>query len=504
MAEPSLEASNKIIVESKEKTPARVLHVDDEAGFLRITEQLLEMEGTFHVETATSVDQALEKLKCEPFDIVVSDYMMPGKDGLEFLKTLRESGNDIPFIIFTGKGREAVAIEALNLGADQYLNKTGDPETVYYELAHAIRTAVDRRKAEKKVLESQQKFEGLFRDNPEAAVYLSSDFHVLDINPRFSELFGFQLNEIRDKLINDVIVPKEKAEEAESLDKKAEKGYVYHDTVRKRREGSLIPVSVSAAPIVVEDRLVGYVALYKDISELKMTEAALKETMEKLAIMNEKLRVVGSLTRHDVRNKLSVVTGNTFLIKRRMSDNREIVDGLNEIEVACWKVSAIFDFARNYEMLGVEELTYMHVEKTVAEAVQLFSDLHGVGVTNEGHGLTVLADSLLCQLFYNLIDNSLKYGEKITKIRIRCEKTGQDQLKLIYEDNGIGIDATKKQKLFREGYGKGTGYGLYLIKRIMEVYGWTIHETGTPGNGVQFTITMPKLNQKGKENYRIC
>lgn len=513
MARSSVESSAQLVVGLEERTPIRVLHVDDEVGLLKVTKQLLEADGDVRVMTVSSVDQALEKLKNETYDVVVSDYMMPGKDGLEFLKILRDSGNDAPFIIFTGKGREEVAIKALNLGADQYVNKLGDPETVYAELAHSIRKAAKTvtvakdktgsKKAEQIAHESRQKFEGLFKDNPEAAVYLSPDFRILDINPRFCELFGFVLGEVKGQPVNDVIVPCEKAEEAKSLDERAEKGYVYHDTVRKRKDGSLVQVSVSAAPIVVEDRLVGHVALYKDISKLKRTEAALIETMEKLATMNEKLRVVGSLTRHDVRNKLSVVTGNSFLVKRKLAGNSQIVDYMNEIESACWKVSQIFDFARNYEMLGVEELTYMDAEKTIAEATQLFSDLRGVVVANECHGLTVLADSLLRQLFYNLIDNSLKYGQKITRIRIRYDCQNPEVLKLIYEDDGVGLAVAEKEKLFKEGCGKGTGYGLYLIKRMMEVYGWSIKETGTVGIGAQFTILIPRLNQKGMDNYRL-
>jgi signal transduction histidine kinase len=145
------------------------------------------------------------------------------------------------------------------------------------------------------------------------------------------------------------------------------------------------------------------------------------------------------------------------------------------------------------------------VSKAVDEAVTLFPDLKGVKMTNSCQGVTVLADSLLRQLFYNLIDNSLKYGQEITKIRTHCEQTSQGELRLIYEDDGVGIPETEKPKLFKQGYSTGgsTGYGLYLIRKMIEVYGWTIQETGTPGKGAQFTITIPKTNQTREENYRL-
>jgi DNA-binding NtrC family response regulator len=145
MAGYAVESSAEIVVDLKEKKPIRVLHVDDEPSLLKVAKQCLEMEGQFQIDTAESVEEAMEKMKEEKYDAIVSDYRMPGKDGLQFLKELREKGENIPFIIFTGKGGEEVAIKALNLGADRYLNKTGDPETVYFELAHAISVSVKKK-----------------------------------------------------------------------------------------------------------------------------------------------------------------------------------------------------------------------------------------------------------------------------------------------------------------------------------------------------------------------
>ena len=82
-------------------------------------------------------------------------------------------------------------------------------------------------------------------------------------------------------------------------------------------------------------------------------------------------------------------------------------------------------------------------------------------------------------------------------------KAEKNQLKLIYEDDGAGIPNTEKKKIFEEGYGKATGHGLYLIKKLCEVYGWTIKETGKQGKGAQFTITIPKMGKDGKMNYQV-
>jgi DNA-binding NarL/FixJ family response regulator len=124
----------------------RVLHVDDDVSFSKVAKQCLELHGSFEVYTI-SVEVAKGKMKLKAYDVIVSDYVMPGKDGLQFLIELGQKGNKIPFIIFTGKSREVVAIKALNLGADGYFGKLGEAETVYCELTHGICQAVRIRKA---------------------------------------------------------------------------------------------------------------------------------------------------------------------------------------------------------------------------------------------------------------------------------------------------------------------------------------------------------------------
>jgi len=143
------------------------------------------------------------------------------------------------------------------------------------------------------------------------------------------------------------------------------------------------------------------------------------------------------------------------------------------------------------EQLGLEKLSFVDVGKSFDAAVSLLHDLGKMEVVNDCKGLSVLADSLLNQLFYTLLDNSLRYGEKVSRIRIH-HKVSKDELKLIYEDDGVGIQEDEKEKIFREGYGKGSGLGLHLLKLACKVYGWNIQETGEHGKGAQFTITIPK------------
>jgi PAS domain S-box-containing protein len=425
-------------------------------------------------------------------------------DWVEFMPGIR-SGLDVPIKI----GRRVVGVIGVNSKEIGAFDEK-DQKLVEILASHtaAAMSNLDRAKRlqiyAREIQESQHRFERLFMDNPEAAVHLDSSFHILNINPRFMRLFGYSIDEIRGKHINDVIVPKDKMKEAVAFDERASRGELYHeDTVRKRKDGSLAPVAFSVAPMTAEDQVTGHIAVYKDISQLKKAEEELRQTMEKLAKTNEKLRVVGGLTRHDVRNKLSAITGNIYLARKKLTGKDEVLVNLKEMELVIAQVVRIFDFARTYEMIGVEELRRIDVEKEVGEAVSLFSDLKGVRVVNKCRGLTVLADSMLRQLFYNLIDNSLKYGEKIKTVTIGYEEIDKDELRLVYEDDGVGIAETEKKKLFQEGYGRGTGYGLYLIRKMCEGYGWSIQETGKQSEGAQFTITIPRIGRKKETDYSL-
>ena len=102
-------------------------------GFLELGKFYLEMKGLFSVDINTSASAALTLLQSMKYDAIISDYEMPKMDGIEFLKRVRASGNTIPFILFTGRGREDVVIQALNEGADYYLQKGGDPKSLYAE-----------------------------------------------------------------------------------------------------------------------------------------------------------------------------------------------------------------------------------------------------------------------------------------------------------------------------------------------------------------------------------
>ena len=104
--------------------------------------------------------------------------------------------------------------------------------------------------------------------------------------------------------------------------------------------------------------------------------------------------------------------------------------------------------------------------------------------------LEMLADPLAEKVPYNLIENSMRHGEHVTRIRIGAEQKG-DAMLIVYEDDGVGISEEDKKRLFEKGFGKNTGFGLFLTREILTITRIAITETGTAGKGVRFEMLVP-------------
>jgi len=626
MAKVAVESASEVYVNLCNEKTIRVLHVDDDAGFLAVAKQCLEKQSQFQVDTALSAKEALKKLKRSEYDIIVSDYKMPTKNGLELLRELRQQGNDMPFILFTCKGKEEIAIEALNSGVYRYIGKEGNAEATYGELKRSICDAVREQKAEKLLREAESRLRQItenmqdmllltemnlvityasssvewilgykpsevigkpiyefvhpddltkamevakkaFEDHSEVkiearcrradrsyaliegvgkmltdgngqimgAVITSRDIteskkiseknrlqarllnavgqaivatdlkgNIIYWNRAAEQLYGWQEAEVLGRNIVDITSAETSKEKATNIMKRLIEGEHWSgEFIAKRRDGTIFAAIVTNSPITDDKgEIVGIIGVSTDITEQKWMQELFDDAIGKVVELNEKLRVVEDLTMHDLRNKLSALNGQLYLLKKRFGDNPETLQQLKEMESLSQQMLRIIEFEKIYVQVGAEELSYIDVERHLNEAAFLFSDLKGATLVNECQGLMVFADSLLRQLFYNLIDNTLKYGKKTSRIRVYY-KEEENQLKLIYEDDGVGIADDVKSHLFQEGYGAGTGYGLYLIKKICEAYGWTIEETGKEGQGAQFTMIVPKKRKDDKKGYEI-
>ena len=365
------------------------------------------------------------------------------------------------------------------------------------------RDITEGKKAKRELQESEERYRALFEQAPLPVAITALDGTMLDANVAMQTFTGYSLEELKK---TSIAVLYENPQDRETLLETIKRDGVVSDfsTRLKRKDVNFVDVVLNVSKFKI-----GKVSFLRttiqDVTDRKKAEEALNGVMDQLVLVNEKLGVVGSLSRHDVRNKLAVVTGYAYLLKKNHMDQADVVDGLGKIEQAVKDSVKIFEFAKMYEQMGVEELKYVDVEKTLNEAAALFSGLT-IKVSNDCHGLTVLADSFLRQLFYNFVDNTRKYGKKTTTITVHFEKAETGELRLIYEDDGVGVPLENKPHLFKEGFSTGgsTGFGLFFTKKMMDVYGWKIEEKGEPGIGAKFTITIPKINQNGKENYQIA
>ena len=165
----------------------RILHVDDDQEFVTLASEFLEREDDmFDVSTATSADDALDRFSVGTLDCIVSDYDMPGTDGLEFLRELRPQHPDLPFILFTGKGSEEIAGEAISAGVTDYLQK-GSDTSQYALLANRIRNAIDRYRANEQMARGFKALETA----REGISLLDEDGHFLYVNEAFAETTGY-------------------------------------------------------------------------------------------------------------------------------------------------------------------------------------------------------------------------------------------------------------------------------------------------------------------------
>lgn len=184
----------------------RVLYVDDEPALLDIAREFLEMDGGMTISVSTSVNKVLEEAASGQYDVVLSDYRMPEMDGITFLKLLRERGSDIPFVIFTGRGREEVAIEALNNGADFYVQKGGDPVVQFEELRNVILQLAQRSRAERALREREEILSLITDHMQDIVTRVNSEDRIVYISPSVAAS-GFTPEEVVGRSIFDFVHP---------------------------------------------------------------------------------------------------------------------------------------------------------------------------------------------------------------------------------------------------------------------------------------------------------
>ncbi|CCC41887.1 hybrid sensor histidine kinase/response regulator [Haloquadratum walsbyi] len=269
--------------EEKYKDTIRILHIDDQFDFAEMTTTFLERENDrFNTEIATSANDGLARLAGSTFDCIISDYDMPQMDGIDFLETVREEYPDLPFILYTGKGSETIASEAISAGVTEYLQKSSGNEQ-YELLAHRIVNAVDQSQAERRVQQEQQRFQTLFDrlSQPIVEVQYESDEPIVTyVNLAFEDVFGYEANTLVGDSLDAHIVPDDRVDEAEAINQYVQAGgrlksrRVTRETVDGLREFLI-------QNAVYDDGSGGF-AIYTDITDRTERKETLKRNQDLL------------------------------------------------------------------------------------------------------------------------------------------------------------------------------------------------------------------------------
>jgi len=603
------------------------LYVDDEPALLDLGKTFLEQSRDIAIDTDLSPKDALARAKTGRYDAIISDYQMPEMDGISLLKQIRKSGQRIPFILFTGRGREEVVIDALNNGADYYLQKGGNPRAQFAELRNMLVQAAGRRRIEAELKQSEERYRNVVEDQTEAICRFKPDRTHVFVNAAYCALVG----KTKEELIGRKFIPNSPREDLEATKKhlhsltpenprgsmtqrlimpdgaerwvmcndraifdkdgkvteyqsvarditeqkkakdalkdsektlqyiidflpdamyaidlagkvlvwnraaevmtgvpagqmlgKSDREYAVpfygrrvptlvdivlhpdcsgqspYEHVQRIRgmtlisessvtfpDGRSVEIWIKASPLYDHDgNISGALSVIHDVSPYKRLETALTQA-------NRKLNLMSSVTRHGILNKLTALNVYLDLIKTE-TPTPTVMRRIDRIESAADAIRRQIDATRQYQDMGVKSPLWCNAADCFDAALsRCDGDVKNVQCTNALDGLDIYADPLLEAVFANLIENSLMHSPGVTAISCSYGKRGND-MAIVYTDNGTGIADNKKELVFREGYGKNTGLGLFLVREILAITGITIRETGKPGKGVRFEIIVPE------------
>lgn len=463
-----------------------VLYVDDEPALLEIGKLFLERSGALAIETVSSAREALNLLGEQRCDAVVADYQMPEMDGIELLKEVRQHFEDIPFILFTGRGREEVVVEALNCGADGYIQKGGDPHSQFAELEHRVVRAVERRRAILALRDSEKRYRALF-EGANDPIFIFEEDRFVDCNEKALETFRCTREFLIRKTPWDLSSPVQ-PDGVPALASAVEKMQAAYSGQPQFFEWRITApsgkrydteMSVSRLDVKGPRQLQ---AIVRDVTARKQTEAA-------LIAANRKMHLLSGITRHDILNQLTVLQGNLEFMRERITDP-VLLGYMDRQQQALGFISRQIAFTQDYQDLGVRAPDYRGLRECVAHAAADL-DARDLTLVSEAGEFEIYADPMLEKVFYNLFENSVRYAGPAPEVRVGCRRRGESLL-IVVEDNGPGIPAHEKERIFIRGFGRNTGLGLFLVREILLTTGIGIRETGDPGRGALFEILVPQ------------
>ncbi len=371
------------------------------------------------------------------------------------------------------------------------IDDKGDPSPILYGIHIDVSNEAEIRR---KLEESRLRLEDIINNLPDPTMVISKEGKVWYWNKALEDLTGRLREEMVGKADYEYAIPfygrrrpilanlaLEMDSEFESIYPKVVRNgdTLIADDVPAVINGREVYLWAMARPIYdLEGNVIAAIESIRDVTERRSAKEALVR-------VNRQLTLMTSLTRHDVLNQTMALSG--FL--QLMKDFPERCDQVNIdrlISIAD-KISEQIRFTTVYDHIGSKEPGWHRVEDLLPKQEE-FGDIR---LDNYVNGVEVFGDPMLMKVFSNLLDNSVRHGIHVSAIRLSHILDGND-LKIIWEDDGVGVANADKSQIFERGRGKNTGFGLYISRDILSITGMSIAETGEEGKGARFEINVPR------------
>ena len=331
--------------------------------------------------------------------------------------------------------------------------------------------------------ESEKFNRNLVEHLPEYIIVYGPDGKILYVNPSSATALGYDAESVVGTSLLSYVAGEHREEVVSRIAERREGGEVpSYEIDLLTRDGGRRSVVVKGTLIQYSNRP-AVLLLLVDITERKQVENALQ-------LSNKKINLLAGITRHDINNQLAVLVGYLSILEKKQLDS-SFKEYFLKIATAAQRISAMIQFTKEYENIGVNAPVWQDC-RTLIDTAAKQAPLGQVVVKNDlPAGAEVFADPLIIKVCYNLMDNAVRHGGKILTIRFSCMERDGNHV-VVCEDDGDGVLAEEKERIFERGFGKNTGLGLALSKEILDITGITIRETGEPGKGARFEMMVPK------------
>ncbi len=249
---------------------------------------------------------------------------------------------------------------------------------------------------------------------------------------------------------------------------------------------------IRATVLFIVALVVGTLAEWRNTCHYEVIErnSELHSSQQAFETANKKLNILSSITRHDIFNQLTVLLGYLDLAREKISDPG-VIKCIDKSENAAHTIGRQIAFTQDYQDIGVRAPQWENLTRCI-DAIRSLTPLNNITLTVNFGSLEVYGDPMLEKVFANLVDNSLRHGEHVSRIRFSYQESGDKELLIVYEDNGAGVSDADKERIFQKGFGKHTGFGLFLSREILGITGLSMREVGRPGTGARFEIVVPE------------